>query len=183
MDMYGNSTLMSFYSHAAQSVKMNFDMLATTVGSSDNPYAVAHVITFRKNYTAVPFLLENMINSTRDEIIQTFDYQRRGLSNVLPLVRQTSDDVYQILIKKMCNETIIEEFYMNLLYMTSSRVTMSMMEGYSAYMSQLMNTYAPFMLFSTFTMQLQMCVYNSGMRPMSETTSCMVQVKYDFLCY
>lgn len=180
MDAYRNSTLMSFYSYHAKNVKMQFDMLAMSVGHSDNPYAVAHVITFRKNYTAVPYLIENMINDTRDEVIETFDYQRQGLTKILPLVRRTSEDVYGILTQKACNETIIEEFYMNLLYTTSMRVTMSMSEGYSAYISQMMNQYAPFMLFNSYTSQLMMCAYNSGMRPISETTPCMVQVRYNF---
>lgn len=179
MEMYRNSTLMSFYSYQAQNVKMQFDMLASSVSHSDNPYAIAHVITFRKNYTTIPYLLENMINDTRDEIIGTFDHQSQSLGKVLPQVRRTSDDVYAILTQKACNETIIEEFYMNLFYMTSMRVTMSLSEGYSAYMSQLMNQYAPFMLFSTYIMQLTSCTYNSGMRPMSETTACMVQVRYE----
>lgn len=181
--MYGNSTMMTFYSHQAQSVKMQFDMLATTVGSSDNPYAIAHVINFRKNYTAVPYLLEHMINDTRDAVMKTFDFQRRNLGNVMPLVRRTSADVYTILEKKYCNETIMEEFYNNLLYMTSNRVTMSISEGSSAYMSQLMNQYAPFMLFSSFTMQMSMCMYGQGMEQTIDTTSCMVQVIYNKKLY
>ena len=175
--MYRDSTLMTFYNYQTESVKMNFDMLAQSVASTENPYAIAHVIHFRKNYTAVPYLLEKMINDSRDTIIKTFDYQRQGYISVLPDVRQTSSDVNAILLSKQCNETIIENFFMYLLQMTSYRVTMSISEGYSAYITQMTSQYAPFMLFSSYTSQLMMCGYNPSMFPLSETATCMVQVR------
>lgn len=180
LDTYMESTLMSFYAYQAENVKMQFDMLAHTAATSENPYAAAHVINFRKNYTSVSYLCGKMINDTRDEIIKTFDFQRQELTKTVPHIRTTSEDVHTILTQKQCNETLIEQFYSTLFYTTQMKVTYSISEGYSAYMSQLMNQYAPFMLFSHYISQLQMCIYNYEMGPLSNTTPCLIQVSLKF---
>lgn len=175
MELYANTTLMNFYTHSAQSVGMQFEMFAVTVAQSENPYAIAHVITYRQNYSAIQYILESKINDTRDEIIDVFMFQRDNIAGLLPMIKRTADDVYEILTYKNCNESEIEEFYMKLITTTGTRTQTSLSEGFSAYMGQMMNQYVPFMLYSYMIQQLQMCVYpQSG--DQTETIDCMVQV-------
>lgn len=183
LDGYKQATLMTFGQTETLNVKSQFDMLAYTVASSaaTNPYAYAHVIEYRKNYTSVSYICDSMINDTRNAIISTFDQQRLQYAKTLPQVRKTADDVYAILRYKRCNETMMEQFYNNLFYTTQMRVTMSLSEGNSAYITQLMQHYTPFMLFTHYIMQLQTCIHNSYLEKLSDTTFCMVQVRKDFL--
>lgn len=175
MQMYTNSTLMNFYTHNAQGVGSQFQGLAETAAKSENPYAIAHIITYQQNYTAVQYLLETMINDTRDAVVDTFAFQRNNIGALLPMIKTTADDVYDMLTYKNCNETFMQEFYTNLITMTGYRVTMTLSEGYSAFMSQLMNTYVPFMLFSHMIGQQYVCV-NPISGNQTETIDCLVHV-------
>lgn len=166
---------MNFYTYSAQSIGMQFQMFAETVAQSENPYAIDHVITYRQNYTAVQYILENMINDTRDEIIDTFTFQKDNIAGLLPMIKRTADDVQEILSYKNCDETDVTEFYTNLISITGMRVTMTLSEGYTSYIGQLMNHYVPFMLFQHMMAQLQICV-NPISGDQTETIDCMVQV-------
>lgn len=182
MEMYSNTTLMNFYGYSVQSVAMQFQSYAEEVSQSENPYAIAHVINYRQNYTEIQVLLESMINDTRDEIVEVFSFQRQNIASLVPMIKATADDVYDMLNFRDCNETVIEEFYKNLVANTGMRVRQTLSEGYMAYISQLMNQFVPFSLYYNMIEQQRICLHPvSG--DLVETLDCMSRVRETFKCH
>ncbi|XP_063695945.1 uncharacterized protein LOC134827291 [Culicoides brevitarsis] len=174
LDIFQNATMDNFYRQQSQMLQRRFEKLAYDVGYAKNPYATAHVYHFRKNYSSVTYLVDKMLEDSRQSILNSFNFQRHHLAAKKPEVDETSRDVYFMLLNKNCNESVSETFFTDFFYGISNKIIEVTSEAHKAYMSQVKHEYAEFKLFDAFTSQLNLCA-TGNVKPMSHTTSCMVQ--------
>ncbi len=153
-------------------------MLGDDVAYYGNEDVKFHVYQLRTNYTFVTYLLDNLVNDTREVIYKDILSQTALVSGQRTLALDTCTNVYNILMNKRCSAAAVDGFFQSMINNLNDEIDRGISEANSPYISTAWSAYAPFYLMDEFINQLTHCIPNAAPTPVPEPFKCLVRVSH-----
>lgn len=175
--VYADLHNQNFYPYQVAHSGLRFKQFADDVASYGNEDVQFHVSRLRTNYTFVNYLLDNMVNDTRQAIYKDIISQTALVSAQGPLALETCENVNSILMNKRCSTAAVDSFFASMISSINDEIVKGFSEANSPYISSAMTAYAPFYLMDELVNQLSLCIPNFGPpTPVAEPFKCLTRV-------
>lgn len=134
------------------------EYLGEQAASASDRKAGDHVLRSRSNYTATARAVIEIMNSTRDTILNDVLSKKQLVLGIIPSLEATSADLDQILRNRKCSASSIDQYFTSLFDEIQTNVYQTISEASQTFMHVVMHQFIPIYMIEDLFYKLQNCL-------------------------